>query len=98
MAWIRTRESSQIHSMQHDPVDEALSVRFICYGCRGSQLSPEGDRNCPKCDGNGFSSHYKYQNVDPETYASVRDADSVGNAFNTLIKKRPDRFPYQKVA
>ncbi len=40
---------------------------------------------------------YEYQNVEPETHASLMAAESVGSLFNQVIKKNPGKYPYQKV-
>ena len=43
------------------------------------------------------NSIYEYQNVEPETYSTVLQAESVGSKFNELIKKNKEKYPYQKV-
>jgi hypothetical protein len=40
---------------------------------------------------------YEYQNVEPETYSTILTAESVGAEFDKLVKKQPDKYPYQKV-
>ena len=40
---------------------------------------------------------YSYANVSPETFAALLMADSVGKAFNTLIKAKPHEHPYTRV-
>lgn len=39
---------------------------------------------------------YAYQNVDTQLYLTVLNAESVGSAFNNLIKKHPDLYPFSK--
>lgn len=45
---------------------------------------------------------YEYQNVEPETHASLmaedaKEGGSVGSLFDSMIKKNKDKYPYQKV-
>lgn len=40
---------------------------------------------------------YKYQNVPTDIYKQIRNAESVGSAFNKLVKCHPAIYPYSKV-
>lgn len=40
---------------------------------------------------------YEYQNVDYERFSAIVKADSVGRAFNALVKGDSKTFPYTKV-
>lgn len=42
-------------------------------------------------------SSYDYQHVPSEVYAEIMQAASVGSTFNALVKKHPEKYPYQKV-
>jgi hypothetical protein len=89
MPFIKHESSSQIHSTHYDPVEQELSVRFKC-NCKTDP--------CPRCGGKGFSSEYKYSRVPAETYAAVRDAESVGKAFAAHIKGKPKEFPFERIS
>lgn len=93
MAYVRHESSSQIHSTSYDPVERSLNVRFLCGPCKGTGRAAEDD--CAKCGGAGHSSEYQYEGVPVEAYAAVRDAESVGATFNSLIKRGP--FKYKKL-
>lgn len=41
---------------------------------------------------------YHYQNVLPDTYQAILTAESVGSAFNKLVKAHPSVYPFTKVA
>lgn len=40
---------------------------------------------------------YEYQNVDVDRYNAIKGADSVGKAFNSLVKFNPTAYPYTKL-
>lgn len=40
---------------------------------------------------------YEYQNVDYERFQAIVSADSVGKAFNSLIKSNPTAYPFKKL-
>jgi hypothetical protein len=40
---------------------------------------------------------YRYLNVSRETFAAIISADSVGKAFNVLIKAKPNDYPYTQL-
>jgi hypothetical protein len=40
---------------------------------------------------------YLYQGVPQDLYDQILKADSVGSAFNKLIKANADRYPYQRI-
>lgn len=40
---------------------------------------------------------YRYENVSAELYQRILDAESVGKAFNELVKKNPTAHPYAKL-
>lgn len=41
---------------------------------------------------------YAYANVSADIFNEILMADSVGKAFNLLVKSKPDQFPYTRVA
>lgn len=82
------KPSSQIYSMDYDPVDERLEVKFTCGSCRGQE-----NPTCTKCKGAGHSSTYSYDKVPADKYALVRDhPESIGKAFGEHIKKGGYKF------
>lgn len=85
-------ESSQIHSIGYDPVEQKLSVRFLCNTCKGKDCDDE----CAKCGGDGHSSTYEYDDVPQEHYVALRDEkESIGKKFGSLIKG--GGFKFKKV-
>jgi len=40
---------------------------------------------------------YRYGNVPESVYQELLNAESVGGSFHRLIKKNPDKYPYQKL-
>lgn len=88
-------DSSQIHSLDYSPGDEAMSVRFKCRSCAE-------DKECPKCKGSGYLTEYRYTGVSQEKYLAIRDAKakeggSVGSEFHKLVRSKPKEHPYEKV-
>lgn len=79
MSWVAV-QSSQIHSIRFDPIDQTLDARFLCK-CKGLNAS------CETCNGQGHSSEYRYHAVPSEVHAMVRDAESIGAMFNKLVKR-----------
>lgn len=73
-------DSSQIHSIGHDPETNTLAICFT-----------KGYR-----ENRGPGSVYHYKNVDAETFAALRDAESIGKHFGAHIKPFPEKFPYTK--
>lgn len=93
MAHIKHESSSQIFSTAYEPVDQLLTVRFKCGSCKGSGGNCA---DCPRCDGRGWTKpEYRYKDVPADKYGAVRDADSVGSAFHTHIKK--GGYAFEKV-
>ena len=75
-------ESSQIHSIGHDPTTNTLAIRFTKgYGAN-----------------RGPGSLYHYQNFNAEDFAAFRDAESKGKHFGREIKPFPEIYPYTKIA
>ncbi|MBN7138962.1 KTSC domain-containing protein [Lysobacter enzymogenes] len=75
-------ESSQIHSIGHDPETNTLAVRFYRGFGRGKELGPL----------------YHYENVSPDDFAQFRDAESKGRHFGRFIKPFSHKYPYTRVA
>lgn len=75
-------ESSQIESIGHDAETNTLAIRFKPY------------RSSPDKPG----ALYHYANVDADTFAAFRDAESLGRHFGQHIKPFPEKYPYTKVA
>ena len=88
-------ESSQIHSIDFDPVAGVMRAAFHCSTCSKGGAC-KSDPNCPKCSGKGHSGIYTYEGVPAEHYAAVRDAkskgESTGATFAKLIKKGGHKF------
>ena len=40
---------------------------------------------------------YRYKNVTKDLFEVIINADSVGSTFTKLVKKQPDKYPYEKV-
>lgn len=102
MSWIKV-DSSQLHSLKYDPVNQELEAKFVCRGCSGSGAGAAG-KSCLICGGNGHKGHYAYPEVPADVYVSVRDdKTSVGAAFHRLIKRgehvSPAKpFTFRKIA
>lgn len=73
--------SSQIHSIGHDAETSTLAIRF--YRGYGRDQRP--------------GSLYHYANVNAETFAAFRDAESKGRHFGQHIKPFADRYPFTKI-
>ncbi|KWV17198.1 KTSC domain-containing protein [Xanthomonas translucens] len=75
-------ESSQIHSIGHDPATSTLAIRFTKgYGAK-----------------RGPGSLYHYSNFSPAEFEAFKAADSLGKHFGQYIKPFPAKYPYHKVA
>ena len=92
MPWLRHESSSQVHSTSRDAAEQTMDVRFNCGGCKGAGKPDGSEFGCEKCNGSGYTSHYRYFDVPDEVYAGVRDAESVGRALHEQIKKAGYRF------
>jgi len=75
-------ESSQIHSIGHDPETSTLAIRF--YRGYGAQKVP--------------AAVYHYANFSAEEFQAFQDAQSLGKHFGAYIKPFPEKYPYHKVA
>lgn len=75
-------ESSQIHSIGHDPATDTLAIRFTRgYGAN-----------------RGPGSLYHYANFSAAEFEAFKGAESLGKHFGQYIKPFPDKYPYHKVA
>lgn len=75
-------ESSQIHSIGHDPETNTLAVRFTKgYGAN-----------------RGPGSLYHYSNFTAADFEAFKAAESLGKHFGGYIKAFPAKYPYHKVA
>ncbi|MFN4160480.1 MAG: KTSC domain-containing protein [Stenotrophomonas sp.] len=75
-------DSSQIHSIGHDPATNTLAIRFTKgYGAN-----------------RGPGSLYHYANFSADEFDAFKAADSIGKHFGGFIKPFPDKYPYHKVA
>lgn len=74
-------QSSQIHSIGHDPETKTLAIRF--YRGYGRDQKP--------------GSLYHYQNVTAEEFEAFRNAESLGRHFGQHIKPHADRYPYTRI-
>lgn len=75
-------ESSQIHSIGHDPETNTLAIQF--YRGYGRDQHP--------------GAVYHYQNVPVAEFEALRDAESIGRHFGKNIKPFADKYPFDKVA
>lgn len=75
-------QSSQIHSIGHDPNTNTLAIRF--YRGYGRDQRP--------------GSLYHYANVTAEEFEAFKSAESLGRHFGHAIKPFADKYPYTKVA
>lgn len=87
-------KSSTVFSLGHDPHRDILEARFVCFGCKGEGKNGES-LSCKKCKGTGASELYRYYEVPAHVFLIVRDAESVGKAFDIWIKR--SGYKYKKV-
>tara|TARA_R110002072_G_scaffold63430_6_gene157859 strand:+ start:3020 stop:3235 length:216 start_codon:yes stop_codon:yes gene_type:complete len=40
---------------------------------------------------------YEYKNVESSLHHEIVNADSVGSAFNRLVKTNPERYPFRRL-
>ncbi|WP_333679922.1 KTSC domain-containing protein [Dyella sp.] len=74
-------QSSQIHSIGHDPTTNTLAIRF--FKGYGSDKTP--------------GSLYHYSGFSSEDFAAFRAAESLGKHFRDHIKPHADKYPYRRV-
>lgn len=74
-------ESSQIHSVGHDPATNTLAIRF--YRGYGRDQKP--------------GSLYHYQNVTTEDFAAFKGAESIGRHFGQHIKPNAEKYPFTRI-
>ena len=74
-------QSSQIHSIGHDPETGTMQVRFLSG--RGEQRGP--------------GALYQYTGVSAEDFAAFEKAESKGSYFGKVFKPAADRFPFNRV-
>ncbi len=75
-------DSSQIHSIGHDPATNTLAIRFTKgYGAN-----------------RGPGSLYHYDNFTAADFEAFKGAESLGRHFGGYIKAFPAKYPYRKVA
>jgi hypothetical protein len=74
-------ESSQIHSIGHDPETNTLAIRFF---------SGWGEKKKP-------GSLYHYQNFTADDFEAFKSAESLGKHFGGHIKPFADKYPYTKI-
>ena len=88
MEWTKV-ESSQIAEVGYEPETETLGIRFKAgrNGKTGQAVTPQD-----------FVSEYHYSFVEPDTYAALMTAESIGRYFGEHIKSNPVKYPYVKVA
>lgn len=75
-------ESSQIHSIGHDPVSNTLAIRF--YRGFGSEQR--------------VGSLYHYANFGAAEFDAFRQAESKGKHFGRHIKPCAQKYPYTRIA
>ena len=74
-------QSSQIHSIGHDPETNTMQVRFLAG--RGEQRGP--------------GALYQYTGVSAEDFAAFEKAESKGSYFGKVFKPAQDRYPFTRV-
>ena len=74
-------QSSQIHSIGHDPETGTMQIRFLSG--RGEQRGP--------------GALYQYTGVSAEDFAAFEKAESKGSYFGKVFKPAADRFPFNRV-
>ncbi len=74
-------ESSQIHSIGHDPATKTLAIRFTSR--KGGAVGP--------------GSLYHYENFDANEFEAFKSAESLGAHFGQRIKAYPEKYPFQKI-
>ena len=74
-------QSSQIHSIGHDPETGTMQVRFLSG--RGEQRGP--------------GALYQYTGVSAEDFAAFEKAESKGSYFGKVFKPAADRFLFNRV-
>ena len=74
-------DSSQIHSIGHDPETNTLAVCFK----RGTGAA------------RGPGSIYHYENFSAVEFEAFKNADSIGKHFGGYIKPFPLKYPYKRV-
>ncbi|WP_367346489.1 KTSC domain-containing protein [Stenotrophomonas bentonitica] len=75
-------DSSQIHSIGHDPETNTLAICFK----RGTGAA------------RGPGSVYHYENFSAAEFEAFQNAESIGKHFGGYIKPFPLKYPYHKVA
>lgn len=83
MDW-KAVESSQISQIGYDADTETLGIRF-------KPTKKQAETNQP-------GSEYHYSFVEPDTYAALMTAESIGRYFGEVIKADPVKYPYVKVS
>ena len=70
--------------MQRTPV---TSSTIISLGLQGTEMEVE------------FRNYnlYRYSHVPAEVFQAILTAESVGRAFDAIIKKNPQQYPFRKV-
>lgn len=74
-------QSSQIHSIGHDPDTNTMAVRFLSG--RGEQRGP--------------GALYHYTGVDADTFNAFQKSESKGSHFGKVFKPAQDRYPFTRV-
>ena len=75
-------QSSQIHSIGHDPISNTLAIRF--YRGFGSMKQP--------------GATYHYDDFSADDYEAFRNAESKGKHFGKHIKPFAAKYPYTRIA
>lgn len=75
-------QSSQIHSIGHDPETNTLAIRF--YRGFGRDQRP--------------GSLYHYGNFKAEEFAAFRDCESKGRHFGQNIKPFTHKYPFTRIS
>lgn len=74
-------ESSNIRSLDYDPTEDTLHIRFHCK-CKG-------EAPCKDCSDKGYT-EYRYEGTGPHRYAAIRDSPSPGKAYHEEIRGARD--------
>lgn len=74
-------QSSQIHSIGHDPETNTLAIRFF---------KGWGENKAP-------GSLYHYRNFSVADFEAFRTAESIGSHFGKNIKNETEKYPFHKI-
>ena len=77
-----------------------MSTTFITFPVVSSNIASLGHNESAKILRVSFKNgrKYEYENVSKDIFETLLDAESVGKAFNALIKSQPEAYPFKQAA